>query len=644
MKVKEKMLRSASRKRSAAAVLLAVVIALGITGAAPQANAESADYSTNRYDVKINVNKDNSAYVTENIGLTIDNPIHGIYRYIPRSRRIEYTSSDGTVLSNGYESMELDEVSVTSDPFKTEKKGGTKIIHIGDAKKTVKGVKDYELSYRVRFYDDDIDKYDSFYYNVLPSDWETPIASSTVTIVMPKPVKKEDIDVRAGTSASEEGKNDRLEWELDGRTIVIRTKGKLPQGTGVTVGVKLPEGYFKGELTHRPLLTGICAASGIAALLMLLLWFRFGRDKKTVRTVEFYPPDGITPADIGYIIDGRVDRDDVISLLFYFAQKGYISIEEEGKNDFVISRRSDIDPDAKPYEKVFFKGLFESGERVRLNDLSGDFYDTFSAVKEMIRESYSRRGSRIFPRSLSWTRILTALISLAGFAVTGLLIWKAYTATSLLVFLGVSLVTFIVSCVTGVNVQDRKYTKGKFARFIRTLISLVLLAASAGSLIWMMHLVTGNMIFTLLPGLFVIAGYFAMRYMQTRTRYGTEILGKVLGFREFIRIAEKNRLEKMMEQDPQYFYDIIPYAYVMGLSKKWAKKFEDIEIPVPDWYSTLADRPVFNAWIFYNMCSGLSSRAAAAMTAHRSDTAAGSFGSGGASAGGGSGGGGGGSW
>lgn len=36
-------------------------------------------------------------------------------------------------------------------------------------------------------------------------------------------------------------------------------------------------------------------------------------------------------------------------------------------------------------------------------------------------------------------------------------------------------------------------------------------------------------------------------------------------------------------QDPTYFYDILPYTYVLGVSDKWIKQFETIGLQSPDW-------------------------------------------------------------
>lgn len=632
-------------KRAAArAASIAAAVCLCFSMTVLPAMADSMDYDTKSFDVKVNVQPDNSAYITENIGVDIQEPMHGIYRYIPLTNDITYYADDGSVLKSGRASMKVEDISVTKDRYDVSTELGNKVIRIGDEDVTIDGLKDYELSYRVRFYDDGIDEYDSFYYNLLPFDWETPIDESTVTVVMPKKVRKADIQVACGSGG---GTDSMIDWELEGgKTIIIRANEQLPRGAGITIGIKLPEGYFTGEMTHRisDIIMMISAIAAAAA--MMLLWFRFGRDPKTIQTVEFYPPEGITSADAGYIIDGTVDKEDVVSLLFYFAQKGYIAIEEDGKKDFVLHRLCDLPPTAKPYENVFFDGLFPgSSVSVRLSSLKDSFYDTYQTTREMVGQSFKKRKDRIFPSSASWARVAVGGIMLAAFGLIGFICFRSYSSAAMVLPVAAAFILAFLAGIKGVRVQDRKYTKSRFGRVFHSVVSLVLLAG-AGALMWYASMGTSSGI--VMKAAFialVISSYFSMRYMQTRTKHGAEMLGKLLGFREFIRVAEKDRLEMLIEQDPQYYYDVLPYAYVMGLSKKWAQKFEGIALEQPDWYVTRSGPDMFNTWVFYNMCHNFSSRASASIRVPASSGGSGgSFGGGSFSGGGGFGGGGGGGW
>ena len=133
-----------------------------------------------------------------------------------------------------------------------------------------------------------------------------------------------------------------------------------------------------------------------------------------------------------------------------------------------------------------------------------------------------------------------------------------------------------------------------------------------------------------------------LKFLPKRTKYGNEILGKIRGFKNFLETVEKDKLEALVEEHPTYFYDILPYTYVLGISDKWIKKFESISIVAPTWYAGNGD---FNLNSFSSFINDTMSSAESSMSSSPSSSSGSSGGSsGGGSSGGGSGGGGGGSW
>lgn len=123
-----------------------------------------------------------------------------------------------------------------------------------------------------------------------------------------------------------------------------------------------------------------------------------------------------------------------------------------------------------------------------------------------------------------------------------------------------------------------------------------------------------------------------MKIMPKRTPYGNEMLGKIKGFKRFLETAEKSRLEALVNENPEYFYDILPYTYALEVSDVWMKQFEKIDIQAPDWYGGYSTFSVneFNHFINDTMRS--------------TENAMSSNSDGGGCSGDGSGGGGGGSW
>ena len=142
----------------------------------------------------------------------------------------------------------------------------------------------------------------------------------------------------------------------------------------------------------------------------------------------------------------------------------------------------------------------------------------------------------------------------------------------------------------------------------------------------------------------IIGMICCIKIMPKRTAYGNEMYGKIKGFKNFLETAEKDRLESMVVSNPSYFYNILPYTYVLGISNKWIKKFEEINLKAPDWYegSSTFNYVTFSSFINSTMSSAQSSMSSSPSSS--SSSGGGSSFSGGGSSGSGSGGGGGGSW
>lgn len=133
-----------------------------------------------------------------------------------------------------------------------------------------------------------------------------------------------------------------------------------------------------------------------------------------------------------------------------------------------------------------------------------------------------------------------------------------------------------------------------------------------------------------------------------RTKYGNEMLGKIRGFKNFLETVEKEKLESLVMQNPNYFYDILPYTYVLGISDKWIKKFETISLCAPSWYDSTNSFDVDSFESFMNSTMSTVCNAMASVpytsSGSSSDGSSSSSSSGGGSSGGGSGGGGVSSW
>ena len=493
-------------------------------------------------------------------------------------------------------------------------------IRIGDEARLVTGRETYVISYRLEGALNGFDDHDELFWNVLGFDWPVPINETRVTVTAPEgfqraacfqgrrgstqPCNVEDLSSAvihfASTRGYKSGENMTIIASID-KGIVDDPKPILEDKPR-----QFPVGYFVFE----PL-------SSVAALLVVLggfgfvgwVWYSTGRDRRYTTThyltgdtdeaigplfgqdqvvVEYTPPEGLLPGEIGLLIDERVDTKDVTATIIDLAVRGYLEIEEvepkwllanffgTGK-DWTLKKKREAD-DLKLYERTVFKGLFKAGATsVELSDLKTKFHTTLEKAQKQLYKAATRDGW--FRGNPSSTRTRWRGIG-GGLFVAGLL-----TALGLGWLFGAGTVG----------------------------IGLALVG---------------------------VAAYFTAGWMPARTAKGSEILRRIKGFELYIETAESRRQE--FNEKANIFAEYLPYAIVFGCVDRWAKAFEGIDTTqyTSTWYHGAAP---FYAVAFASHLTSFNTSIGTTIASTPGGSGGSGFGGGGFSGGGG-GGGGGGSW
>lgn len=593
-----------------------VAIPLGLALLPGSAGAQGLE-RTLRYDVAIEIEPSGAILVTETIVQDFGAiPRHGIEREIPD--RFRYDESFDRVYP-----IELVSVATspgTPDEVLVEELGGALRIRIGDPDVTVTGRHAYEIVYRVRGAMNGFPTHDELYWNAIGTDWRQDVGRATVTVSAP--IVR--VACFAGLAGSTAG-CDRAEV-VDG--VAIFAQRDLPASTALTVAVALPPGTVASTepileerwsldraFARTPVTVG-GAAGGTALVLVavaVLAWRR-GRDRRYRGSpidqvmggvegeeqavpllergegpVEFAPPEGLRPGQIGTLLDERANTLDVTATIVDLAARGHLVIREVeargwfAKPDWTLTRRPGSGDELLPYERRLLRHLFARGDAVRLSELRTAFAEGLRDVQDALYEDAVRRG---------W-------FAERPDRVRGT--WSLLGAAVLLLGLGL---TVVLALFTHLG-----------------LLGLPVVLAGVA-----------------------LAG--ASRWMPRRTARGTALARRVAGFRRVIETAEAH-LARFAEQE-NVFTRYLPYAIVFGCTEKWAKAFASLGAEPTDtsWY--VSSRPYGLRDLgerldaFSVTTSGVIASTPAA--SGRSAFGGGRAGGGGGRAGGGAGGGGGGSW
>jgi uncharacterized membrane protein YgcG len=626
--------------RILACALVITALAAGTVSAAP----DLGGYTIKDYTMNVVVSGGNVYDVTETIRVNFYEPHHGIYRDIRFKGTMRILDENGDEVDRNYRAS-VSDIRVRDDEYEVSTYNGVyKRVQIGNADRYVEGDQTYVITYKMAFGDDGIPAFDMLNFNLIGPEWNTTMDHVRFTVTMPDEFNPDTLGFSLGFEGASGYDPEALRFSVTGNTISGDVLRQMRPYEGLTVSMRLPQGYFKVADPRIPdwMLMGFIALLAAGAVALFLL---FGRDEKPVNTVEFGPPDGMTPAELGYANDGCVDTRDVVSLILYWADKGYLTIEE-GKGEFTLRKVRDIDAGAKPFEAHMFGKLFRSGDTVTTGDLKYTFYTTINSTKAMVGNWFERSGRRVFTKtSMALKPLLSLFTALPLMTTLFLGFWRdnsdfmiAAILTAIVGMLMLLPVFFLVGTMRKWRAQKPE------VRIIKVICALVLCVIG---LALFGELMVGKAYEPLLPPFAMLATAvvgLAAVFIGKRTPQGVEWLGKINGFRDFITLAERDRLVMMVEQNPSLFYNILPYAYVLNVTDKWAKNFETIALEPPNWYYGYRYN-TFNAMLFMGALNHSMSSFQTSMTSTPSSSGSGGGGfSGGGFSGGGGGGGGGGSW
>lgn len=628
-----------------AGVLSVLLILLAVLGAA---SAAGAGYEITHYDIRMEVATDNSYHITETLDVHFLQEQHGIYRDIP------------TITYNGYTAF-VENIRIDGDSYETTREGRNLRIRIGNPDRYAPVDKRYVLSYRMIIGDDRLKDMDEVYYNLIGTGWDANIRGVTFSVRMPKAFDASLLNFTGGSEGSTESAD--VSYQVNGTEIQGTLQRELAPHEALTMALPLPEGYFTEavlkETTLEKLLKFWWVLLGIPALGGTLLWAFFGKNRRIFPAVEFYPPAELNPAEAGYVFDGQVNPYDISSLIIYWADKGYLTIldkeEEQGRlfkrkrQALYLEKVRDIQ-DAPPHEMKMFTALFTEYAQdnvVCVADLEESFYVRANEAEAQLKKDMNSGDKGPVFQPMGWAVVLMiqllAILCAAMTVLHALAAFNGYFGLLHVFFslMGGVFVAFPIWSFTKVIHDWNKMLPGRRAgKLFLVLLGMVILLGTSGFIAW-----EANRISQITLGLCIVFLLYLMAANSVkRSAKGDDYTARIMGFRDFILYAEKDRIEALVEENPSYFYNVLPYAMVLGITDKWARKFEGIALTPPDWYRTDSRHySTFNASVFSTTINANMMTMAGSMKSVPSSSGSGGS-SGGGSSGGGSGGGGGGSW
>lgn len=571
--------------------LFGIVMCLGIMSPSSVNAADDKLVRINNYTSNITVNSDATSNVKEVLNVELANSARGIYWEYPYEYDVKgFKRPTVFNLKSVCYYPEGNDTKKECGNYSLEKSNGWASVRIGEEDVYLKdGNYVYEINYNLKFIGVSyFDDHDEFYYNIIGPGWDVPIDNASATITLPADAT--DFVCYAGSDTTQ---SSSCTYAVNSKSVTVEAVNGLDRMEGLTIAAAMPKGTFEDTTWEQIwfIIVGnifLLTPIPVAIVLWGVLKKRWSNKKLTV--IPHYEADkDMDPVSAGILYSNNTSNTKYVTAgLIYLAVNGYLKINQFKRGKYELTKVE------KPFEghiplhlTSLYNSIFVHGETVNLSKLK-NFGITANKALSGSKKKMDEIG--YFSNTQSGRKAVMIVIGI--------------------VFLGIAVV---------------------------------------GSSYFFENVLIGAFLGFLLSGLLCIV--FAIT-LDSKGELGNEKYYELLGLKMYIDTAEKKRIE--FHNDPKKYIDVfeqlLPYAMIFGLERKWAKEFEDIYTEQPDWYQ--GNFNTFNAYhlsrsigSFNNNVNQTVSATYGSSSGYRSSGwSSGSSGFGGGSVGGGGGGSGGGGW
>ncbi|MDE7181475.1 MAG: DUF2207 domain-containing protein [Clostridia bacterium] len=327
-------------------------------------------------------------------------------------------------------------------------------------------------------------------------------------------------------------------------------------------------------------------AAVIAAGIVLVIIFH---DRKPIETVEYYPPENITPLQFSSYLYGEARLKDVPVIILQWANEGFVKLKKQDERNFFVKKIKDLPYERSYGERQYFNTLFSEGDifssafmksqlgQKRDNELN-------SAARTFIKESKPdiqlARGVKVSKIIFIISLIIAVLLPCIYTMVYLEKADGAYTFAMILIpFVIVEGVCILAWALVSTDAERNK------SKLIILLVTTVIFRC--GILIPMTIAcfngsTGGGVLCTIAVAWYFSGTYFLKNLFKKRTEEGRKFYGRVLGFKRFVETAETSRIELLVKDNPNYYNEILPYCWVAAGSQGLAKSFAFLESAAPE--------------------------------------------------------------
>ena len=494
-----------------------------------------ADNTATSIQIYVSINEDGEADVTMTVRLRMDTAVDSLYFPLPRNAEDIELNGGGVNSSRESNSVQV-------------RLGGDVTKYMGDHVLTFK----YKIPDVVR--KDAQVKGDKLLLELpLLSGFEYPVGSVSMTIILP-----EQIEGRPTFKSTyhPDDIDKVLSHTVDNNIITGLITQQLKDHETLTMTMVVPESMFDGVSTYLRMGNPEVIPMLVLGLAALVYWIIFLRGAPLLRERRNSPPEGITAGELGSRL--TMAGTDLTAMVFSWAQMGYILIQLDDRGRVWLHKKMDMGNERNPFEVKTFQTLF--GRR----DIVDGCGARYAAVARKLNKLNPARKNMMSPKCGN-TRIFRILMC-AMQLICGVCYAMNFTGK-----LGFQIILVPVLAVLGA-VMGWFIQAGMYRLHLRfrvpVFISLGFSAAWLGLGLW-----CGQWLIGLIVTLVQLLSGLMIAYGGRRSELGRQNATQILGLRHYFKTVDRADLKRIQENDPEYFYNLLPYAMALGVDMAFARRF-----------------------------------------------------------------------
>ena len=529
------------------------------------------------------VQKDGSMTVTENI--TVNSAGEEIKRGIVREFPTTYKDRFGNSITVAFDVREVLK-NGRPEPYHLESVSNGQKVYIGQKDAYLPpGVYTYTITYRTDRQLGYFKDFDELYWNVTGNGWTFPIDHAEAVVVLPEGAKVLKDTAYTGPAGSR-GQDYRASENPSGNIVFTTTRSLAPR-EGLTIAVSWPKGVVAeptgqeklGYLLRDNLCT-LVALLGLGGTFFYFLqaWFRVGRDPARGDIIPlFAPPQGFSPAAVRYLMHMGYDQKAFAAAVVDMAVKGYLTIEEQG-GDYTLRRKGPDQGNLDDGEQRLGSYLFTDSDALVMKNTN---HRVINSARTALKQSLDKEINNIYFRTNRTTFLVGVGFTAATLAAIALTaphweVWFSLTWLSMWSVACCFLAATVYRNWQGTRSGHHLHFGKIFTALASSLFALPFFAGEIFGLGFFATTVSIPAVLILAVLVFLNALFYYL--LKAPTLSGREIMDQVEGFKMYMAVAEKDRLQALNppEKTPELFEKYLPYALALDVENEWSEQFAEV--------------------------------------------------------------------